>query len=174
MDVAFICQFMGDKMIFRHVDSKLGKSPIKAGESMSLGNGYCKRVVEGRLPELIPDTSAIPEAMAIPETREIPIGCHIGVPVCLSGGALYGTVCCFSHTADSSLDRNDLDLMKALAALLSCQITTNSDYFQAGVGQARLLRPILGEWDFGDVLSADGLTFQLECELLPHESDTQS
>jgi EAL domain-containing protein (putative c-di-GMP-specific phosphodiesterase class I) len=125
MDVAFVSEFIGDERIFRHVDSKLGKSPIKVGDSVSLDNGYCKKVVEGFLPELIPDTSELPEAMAIPETRDVPIGSHISVPLRLNDGTIYGTFCCFSFTPDLSLGERDLKMMKAFAELVSHQIDAN-------------------------------------------------
>src|SRR5271154_1938714 len=80
MDVAFVTEFIGDTRFFRNVNTKTGRSPIKAGDFAALEDGYCKKIVEGRLPELIPDTAAVPEAMAIPATRGMPIGAHLGVP----------------------------------------------------------------------------------------------
>jgi EAL domain-containing protein (putative c-di-GMP-specific phosphodiesterase class I) len=125
MDVAFVSEFVGEERIFRHVNSKIGKSPVRVGDSVSLDKGYCKKVVDGRLPELIPDTSVVPEAMAIPETSDVPIGSHISVPLLLGDGTVYGTFCCFSFVPDLSLSERDLKIMKAFADIIAYQIDVN-------------------------------------------------
>src|ERR1700753_2600724 len=73
MDIAFVSQFRTTDRVLRHVDARV-RSPIHAGDAIPLAEGYCRHVVEGRLPELIPDTARVPEALAIPATRAIPIG----------------------------------------------------------------------------------------------------
>lgn len=127
MDVAFISEFIGDHRVFRHVDAKTSRSPIKQGDTIPLQDGYCKKIIEGRLPELIPDTALVPEAMEIPATRAIPIGSHLSVPLRLSDGHIYGTFCCFSFNPDVSLNERDLHMMKAFAELIAYQIDTDMD-----------------------------------------------
>lgn len=122
MDVAFISEFLGDYRTFRHVDSQSDAAPIKVGERISLDNGYCKKIIDGLLPELIPNTANVPEALAIPDTHLVPIGAHLSVPIRLSDGRLYGTFCCFSFQADMSLNNRDLQMMKAFADLVAYQI----------------------------------------------------
>jgi EAL domain-containing protein (putative c-di-GMP-specific phosphodiesterase class I) len=121
MDVAFVSEFVGDRRRFRHVDSGV-QSPVREGGFMPLDEGYCKRIVDGALPELIPDTSALPEAVAIPATRTVPIGAHIGVPLRLGNGRVFGTLCCFSFHADSSLNDRDLNMVRAFAELVAYHI----------------------------------------------------
>jgi EAL domain-containing protein (putative c-di-GMP-specific phosphodiesterase class I) len=118
MDVAFVARFREKDRVFTHVDAR-GISPLQRGDVLSLDAGYCKKVVDGRLPQLIPDTSALPLAMAIPETRALPIGAHISVPVRLSNGRLYGTLCCFSGQADTTLGDRDLGMLKVFAELIA-------------------------------------------------------
>ncbi len=121
MDVAFVSQFRQSDRIFRNVDAR-DQSPIQEGDAVSLEHGYCQRVVDGRLPQLIPDTRRVPAAMALPETRAIPIGAHLSVPIRLADGRVFGTFCCFGFSADSSLDERDLKVMRVFAALLASQI----------------------------------------------------
>ncbi|MEC5388215.1 EAL domain-containing protein [Uliginosibacterium sp. H3] len=121
MDVAFVSEFIGTERFFRQVDAA-GWTPIHVGDSVPLENGYCQRVVDGRLPRLIPDTTAVPEAMAQPETLAIPIGSHLSVPIRLSDGRVYGTFCCFSFMPDQSLNERDLQMMSAFADLVAYQI----------------------------------------------------
>lgn len=122
MDVAFVAEFLPDRRVFRHVDSESAGAPIQAGDSIALDEGYCKRIVEGTLPELIPDTAAVPAAMTLPVTRDIPIGAHISVPIRLRNGRLYGTFCCFSFAPDPSLNERDLRTVRAFAELAAEQI----------------------------------------------------
>jgi EAL domain-containing protein (putative c-di-GMP-specific phosphodiesterase class I) len=121
MDVAFVTEFRARDRVFTHVDAQ-DRSPIRVGDVAPLSTGYCQRVVDGRLPELIDDTGALPAAAALPETAEIPIGAHVSVPIRLSDGSVYGTFCCFSFLPDTSLTDRDLQIMKAFAELLAAQI----------------------------------------------------
>jgi EAL domain-containing protein (putative c-di-GMP-specific phosphodiesterase class I) len=143
MDVALVSEFVGDERIFGHVDTRTGRSPIKVGDSLSLERGYCKKIVEGRLPELIPDTSAVPEAMAIPETHEVPIGSHLSVPLRLHDGRICGTLCCFSFGPDVSLNERDLNMMKAFAELITYQIDTNLETVRCRNEKATRVRNVL-------------------------------
>jgi EAL domain-containing protein (putative c-di-GMP-specific phosphodiesterase class I) len=121
MDVAFLAEFRAKDRIFRHVDAK-SAAPIQAGDTLSLDQGYCQRVVDGRLPQLIKDAGAHPEAAALPETSAVPIGSHLSVPIRLGDGRIYGTLCCFSFIPDVSLTERDLQIMRVLAELLADQI----------------------------------------------------
>jgi len=121
MDVGFVSEFVGDQRFMRHVDAK-GASPITAGQAIPLEDGYCKKIIDGLLPQLIPDTSKLPEAMAIPETRSLPIGSHLSVPLRLSNGRVYGTFCCFSFSPNATLNGRDLGILKVFADLVAYQI----------------------------------------------------
>lgn len=127
MDVAFVAEFRSTDRIFRHVDAR-DRTPIAAGDAAPLEQGYCKRVVEGRLPQLIPDTQQVAAAMALPETEAIPIGAHLSVPIRLADGRVFGTFCCFSFSADPSLGERDLKMMKVFATLLADQIDRDLEH----------------------------------------------
>jgi EAL domain-containing protein (putative c-di-GMP-specific phosphodiesterase class I) len=135
MDVAFLAEFRARDRIFRHVDAKT-TAPIKAGDTLSLDIGYCQRVVDGRLPQLIKDAAAHPASAALPETNAIPIGSHLSVPIRLSDGRIYGTLCCFSFIPDISLTERDLQIMRVLAELLADQI--NQEMREARVQSQRI------------------------------------
>ena len=121
MDVAFVSEFVGKQRYFRHVDAK-GRSPLQAGDARPLGDGYCLRVVDGLLPELIVDTAEVPDALALPETRAVPIGSHLSVPIRLKSGRVYGTFCCFNFATDPTLNARDLHVMRAFADVAAFQI----------------------------------------------------
>jgi EAL domain-containing protein (putative c-di-GMP-specific phosphodiesterase class I) len=121
MDVAFVSEFRRSDRIFRNVAAR-DHTPIHAGDSAPLEHGYCQRVVDGRLPELMPDTHCVPAAMELPETSAIPIGAHLSVPIRLADGRVFGTFCCFSFKADPSLGQRDLQMMKVFASVVADQI----------------------------------------------------
>jgi GAF domain-containing protein len=121
MDIAFISHFRQTDRVFEHVDAD-GVAPIVQGQAIPLEDGYCLKIVRGELPELIPDTSQVPAAMAIPATRAIPIGSHLSVPIQLSNGDTYGTLCCFSRAANATLGDRDLRMMRALGEVLGSRI----------------------------------------------------
>jgi len=131
MDVAFVSEFNGRDRIFRHVVSRLDPAPIRPGDSSPLEEGYCMRVVEGQIPQLIPDTAAVPLLAHIPETALVPIGAHLSVPIQLRDGRVYGTFCCFSLASNLSLSQRDLQMMRAFADLLAYQIDGDLDAVQA-------------------------------------------
>jgi EAL domain-containing protein (putative c-di-GMP-specific phosphodiesterase class I) len=122
MDVAFISEFTEGQREFRHVDSANGQPPIQVGGSVPLEESYCVRVIDGRLPELIPDAFAVPAALELPATTALPVRAHVSVPIRLQDGRIYGTFCCFSYTPNLSLNQRDVQMMKVFADLTARQI----------------------------------------------------
>ncbi len=114
MDVAFIAEFTEGQRVFRYVDSADDDS-IVVGDADPLETTYCQRVVDGRLPELMPDTGDFPAALALPATQSLPVGAHISVPLVLDSGRVFGTFCCFAGHAEESLNERDLDVVRMFA-----------------------------------------------------------
>lgn len=122
MDVAFISEFTQGRRFFRHVEIGQSRLAIRPGDSDPLEESYCLRVVDGRLPELIPDACANAEALTLPATRAVPVGAHLSVPIRLADGRVYGTFCCFSHAPDLTLTERDLRILRVFADLAAEQI----------------------------------------------------
>jgi EAL domain-containing protein (putative c-di-GMP-specific phosphodiesterase class I) len=118
MRVAFVSEFSEGQRVFRYIDSEPGYAPIAVGGSDPLEESYCQRVVDGRLPELIPDACELPEALTLAATRALPVGAHLSVPIRFSDGRLFGTFCCFSSHAEPSLNERDLGTMRLFAGLV--------------------------------------------------------
>lgn len=119
MDVAFIGEFVGGARVFRYVDSCLDSCPVQPGAGDPLADTYCQRVVDGRLPQVIHDASALPEAATLPVTAALPVGGHISVPIVLKGGRVYGTLCGFSTGPVPTLGEQHLGALRMLAELLA-------------------------------------------------------
>lgn len=147
MDVAFVAEFSGQDRIFRNVASARPDAPVKVGGVLPLAEGYCLKVVEGKLPELMPDTSIISAARVIPETTSIPIGAHLSVPIKLHGGRIFGTFCCFSYQRDPTLDYRDLELMRTFAQLVARQIDTEVEHDRARYDAIERIRDAVDRGD---------------------------
>lgn len=119
MEVAFISRFQDGLRTFRCVDASPEFSPIAVGQSDPLEDSYCQRVVDGRLPSLLVDAQLNDEALSIAATQALPIGAHLSVPLYLSGGQLYGTLCCFSRKANTALSACDVKCLQLYGALVS-------------------------------------------------------
>lgn len=115
MEVAFISEFTQGQRVFRHVDALPDAPQLEVGAGDPLEDSYCQRVVDGRLPELITDACQLPQALSLPVTQALPVGAHLSVPLRLSNGEVYGTLCCFSRQPDASLSARDLALLRVCA-----------------------------------------------------------
>ncbi len=127
MDVAYVSEFVGNNAIFREVDAPGRESLIKVGDSHSLDDIYCRHILEGRLPQLIPDTSVEPVAAALPITQTLPVGKHVSVPIKMADGSVYGMFCCLGFKADPSLRERDLQMLKVFADLTAFEICRDAE-----------------------------------------------
>ena len=116
--IAFVGEWRDGVRVMRAVSSAV---PVGVGRGATepLEDTYCQRIVDGRLPRVIPDTAAEPEAVTLPVTAAVPIGSYVGVPVVLSDGQLYGTLCCLSPTPAPELSERDADFLAAIAASMA-------------------------------------------------------
>lgn len=121
MDVVFVSQFVGDRRLIRWVAADANdKHAVPVGASDPLEESYCHLVVQGRLPEVIPDTARNPTAWAMSGTHLCRVGCHVAVPVITNDGHVFGTICCFSHEPIPQLGtRGEQETMRSIARLLA-------------------------------------------------------
>ena len=119
MDVSFVSRFTGDEMVFRALDGAAESFGWREGEGVPLDGTYCKRVVGGTLPSVVPDAKGDERVANLGITREAGIGSYVGLPIRFSDGRLYGTLCCLSHAPDPHLQERDAKFMEMLARLLA-------------------------------------------------------
>src|SRR5918995_4178387 len=118
MDVAFISEFAGDRLVFRAIEGDAGSFGWREGESFPLDESYCKRVLDGRLPRVVPNARREEATRDLRVTTEAGMGSYCAVALVLSDGRLYGTLCCVSHEPDPWMRERDLDLMDRTARRL--------------------------------------------------------
>lgn len=122
MPIAYLSEFVGNDSVFRHVDAPGLEELISVGEKRSLDDVYCRHIVEGRLPELIPNTAKEPFAADLPITQLVPIGSHASIPILNDDGSVYGMFCCLSPEPNDSLNERDLETMRLFANLAAEQV----------------------------------------------------
>lgn len=158
MDVAFLSHFDTHDGVMKYVDG-VAECPISEGQRLSLQEGYCLKVARGELPQCIPDTSRIPATQSIPATRSIPIGAHLSVPVMLSDGQLYGTLCCFSFRPLQSLGERDMQLMRAFGEILAIRFDEEESARRTREAQAKEIRDAIEQ-------GAPRIVFQPICNVV--------
>lgn len=122
MDFGFISEFKDGYRVFKFVDSKDLNPPIAVGDSHPLENSYCQRVVDGRLPEIINDAFELPETIDLRESLKLPVRAHMGVPIRLASGKIYGTFCFFSYKTNQTLNERDISVMHVFSDVIARQL----------------------------------------------------
>jgi signal transduction histidine kinase len=138
MDIGYFSEFVGGDQIVRGVRGDGASFGLLPDARVSLADSYCQRVVDGRVPSAIPDTSADPRVASLSVTAEAAIGAYVGVPLELPDGRLYGTLCCASHGARPDLTDRDVGFLRVLARLLAEHLQRQADHqrFTARLAQA--------------------------------------
>ncbi len=153
MDVAYISELTEDESVFREVDAPGLEHLLAAGDRRPLDQVYCRHILAGRLPELMPDTGLEPLAAAMPITAQAPIGSHVSVPIRLPGGEVYGMFCCLGAAPRPGLNERDLHIVRAFAGLVAEEIEREGALERDRAAKVRALR---------EVLAADGLSIVLQ------------
>jgi len=120
MDVVFVSEFVDGRRVFRQVEQGAGQL-ITVGASDELEASWCQRVVDGRLPQFIDDGAKYQAQGKAPATP-FPVGTHLSVPIVLSSGEVYGTLCCFSHNVNGRVNHQDLKTLGYTAQLAADRI----------------------------------------------------
>ncbi len=117
MDVVFVSELVDGQRVFRFVDSA-GETPVTAGAANPVEETFCQRIVDGRLPEFIPDVGSLPAGTDLPATT-VRVGAHLSTPIRLKDGRTYGTLCCFSAEPRPELRHKDLETLRLCAQLVA-------------------------------------------------------
>lgn len=118
MEVAFLSRIRDGRQTFEYLNADPIVFPFRLGQSLALDDTYCARVLDGRVPALVPDARLEPALADLPVTQEIPIGSHVSVPVMAPDGSVYGTLCCFSRERVPGLDSRDVDLLRTFSDIV--------------------------------------------------------
>lgn len=148
MDVAYLSEFVNGRSVFRRVDAPGLEHLIKVGDSQSLEDVYCNHILEGRLPQLIPNTAKEPLARTMPITDAVPIGSHVSIPIRLADGTPYGMFCCLSPKPNETLNDRDLQTMQMFADIAARHVSDEQAAKTAKERTAERIRRVIDEQAF--------------------------
>jgi GAF domain-containing protein len=90
------------------------------GTVFPLEQTYCMRMLNGQIPQIVPDTREEPAIRDLDVTQEF--HAYIGVPVKLSDGRVHGTLCCVSREPRTGLGSEELRFMDTLAGIVAARV----------------------------------------------------
>jgi hypothetical protein len=114
LEVVFVSEVVEGRRVFRYIESQDGTARIQPGQSAPLEQTICQRILDGRMPNLVRDVNALREAQGLPRVFE-GMGTHIGVPVRMADGRLYGMLCGFNMSGVTELDERDVRRLEVAA-----------------------------------------------------------
>ena len=122
MEIAYTGEIVDGKQVFRHLRGDGASFGVDNGTEIDFEDTYCKRVLSGRLPNLIPDLRADDRASALKVHPSVEVGAYASVPLRFSDGRLFGTLCAASRVAQPSLGYRELQFLHVFARLISDQL----------------------------------------------------
>ncbi|MDT3442897.1 MULTISPECIES: EAL domain-containing protein [unclassified Pseudofrankia] len=119
MDLSWLSRFTPDLQIIEALHGDAESFGLGPGSTTCYADSYCSRVLDGRLPPVIPNARADERTAALLLTHEFDIGAYVGAPVVLEDGRVYGMLCCLSHHAEPGLSNRDGRFLTLLAEVLA-------------------------------------------------------
>lgn len=126
MDVALLSEFVGGQQVHRHLNGDAQSFGCALGAGTPLPQTYCQAMVLKQIPNAISDTKDHPVLRGLPATATATIGAYVGVPIRLTNGTLYGSLCVLSHHAQQ-VDERDAKFLAMLAELVAREVETDHD-----------------------------------------------
>lgn len=118
LDVAGLARRQGEDMVLTHVEPPDADAAPPTGFTISLSDSYCLRVLDGRVPPVVPDTRADRVTRTLPVTEQFGIRACVAVPVRAADGDVAGMLCCLSRAPKPHLAGVDLRVLEMLAGIL--------------------------------------------------------
>ncbi|MBV9212786.1 MAG: ATP-binding protein [Actinobacteria bacterium] len=120
MDIAYFSQLTSEEQVIHKVTGDSDPFGFDEGTRVPIEQTYCQRMLNDRIRPVVPDARAEPnlgDLVDAPDSR-VPTA-YVGVPLQLSSGHVYGTLCCASREARSDLDERDVSFMRVLGRMLT-------------------------------------------------------
>jgi diguanylate cyclase (GGDEF)-like protein len=92
---------------------------LQEGAVLGWPDSFCYRMVRGEGPCVAPQVSTVSAYLELPIRQQIPIGAYIGVPMNLSDGSLFGSLCAIDPYPQPEEIQEELPTVELLAKLLS-------------------------------------------------------
>jgi GAF domain-containing protein len=113
MDLGFLAELVDGHEVLRSVSGNARSFGLRPGTAIPLEASYFQRVVDGRLPNAVPDAAANPQVRELPITEGAGIGAYIGVPLEPFDGRTR-MLCCLSRESRPALGEVDVRFLRGL------------------------------------------------------------
>lgn len=154
LDAAWVASFSSGMQVFEVVDGDARAFGLSPGIRASLSGSYSVRVIDGRLPAVIPDTSADTTASVLAKTHQPGVGAYVGVPLLGPDGSAVGMVCAVSQQPRPHLADIDLRIARKMADLIGALMELPVDPTKIPTDQHDGIRRMVAERDFEIVFQA--------------------
>jgi diguanylate cyclase (GGDEF)-like protein/PAS domain S-box-containing protein len=154
LDTAWIASFYHGMQVFEVIDGDTDALGVSPGDRSSLAGSYSVRVIDGRLPAVIPDTSADRTASVLPRTHKLKLGAYVGVPLLGADGSTVGMVCAVSPEPQPHLADVDLGIVNKMADLIGALLELPADSTKILAEQRERIRRVVAERDFEVIFQA--------------------
>lgn len=118
LEVVFVGEFVEGKRVFRHISKAPEMTLVEVGMSHPLDVSLCWRIAQGRFPSVAANVRDMVQEYELSPVYGL-LGGHVGVPVRLADGRLYGSLCGFSTKACTHLQRQDVRRMEIAAQAIA-------------------------------------------------------
>ncbi|MDQ3611114.1 MAG: EAL domain-containing protein [Actinomycetota bacterium] len=143
MPIAFVSTFSDGRRVIEAVDA-VCPVPFTEGDSHPAVDTYCQRIVDGDLPQAISDASTHRVTAGMAVTAELGIGSYVGVPILLTDGTVYGTLCAYSDVA-RPVDDRDSAILTLVARSIAQHLSSDLDERTARAAIRDRLARVLAE-----------------------------
>ncbi len=120
MDAAYLTSIGSGQQVFDAVVGDIGALGLAPGFAVAVEETYCMRMLNGEIPNVVPDTRREPALRGLWATSIV--GSYIGVPVKLSDGRVHGSLCCASSECRAELGSKELKFMQVLAGIVATRV----------------------------------------------------
>jgi EAL domain-containing protein (putative c-di-GMP-specific phosphodiesterase class I) len=117
LDLVYVTEVRDGVLVLRAWAGDAAPAAAAVGAELPAQGTYSRLLLDGTLPGVIPDTGSQRGGADVPTVRG-GVGAFLGVPLRLSDGSLYGTLCGIKHRPDHSLGARDERFMRMLAELV--------------------------------------------------------
>ena len=122
MEIAYFSEIGRGEQVVKEVRGDRDNLPLRAGAAAPLEATYCRRMLAGEVPNVIANAREDERVSDLPATRQAGVGSYAGVPLQLSDGRVYGTLCCASSTPNESLGPRDVQFLRVMARIIADEL----------------------------------------------------
>jgi PAS domain S-box-containing protein len=153
MPLSFLTHLDGDDYVFARLAGEHGRLGIAEGDRLPLADTLCQRMLDRRIDSTVPDLSTEAETRNLEVTSRLGLRAYAGVPVRLSSGEIYGTLCAVDTRPHLELSDSNTELLNFLSELAAELIEDEAEQraarrAEAGATGVRTLLAALEARDF--------------------------